>query len=54
MEFFTEKQEREPYWIRILSELYKEEKFRLEFEKHKNEANEPKKIFASIKISSRI
>jgi four helix bundle protein len=40
------------YWLRILKELYFDEKLALEFEEYKNEANELKKIFASIKISS--
>ncbi|TCC92341.1 four helix bundle protein [Pedobacter frigiditerrae] len=40
------------YWLRVLKELYIDEKFTLEFEQYKDEANELKKIFASIKISS--
>ena len=40
------------YWLRILKELYFDEKLAPEFEEYKNEANELKKIFASIKISS--
>jgi len=40
------------YWLRVLKELYADEKFISEFEEYKNEANELKKIFASIKIRS--
>jgi four helix bundle protein len=40
------------YWLRVLKELYIDERFFPEFEEYKNEANELKKIFASIKISS--
>lgn len=40
------------YWLRVLKELYDDEKYDLEFLEYKNEANELKRIFASIKISS--
>ena len=40
------------YWMRILSELYPEEKYKKEFEYFLNEALELKKIFAAIKKSS--
>jgi four helix bundle protein len=40
------------YWLRILSELYQDEKYQLDFERFKAEALELKKIFTSIKISS--
>lgn len=40
------------YWLRVLKVLYADQKFDLEFEEYKIEANELKKIFASIKISS--
>jgi four helix bundle protein len=40
------------YWVRVLKELYTDEKFNDEFELYKKEAEELKKIFASIKISA--
>jgi four helix bundle protein len=40
------------YWLRMLKELYFDEKFTNEFDQFRNEATELKKIFASIKISS--
>lgn len=40
------------YWLRVLKELYSEDRFSLELEECKDEANELKKIFAAIKISS--
>lgn len=40
------------YWLRILKELYSDQLFNADFEEFRNEANELKKIFASIKISS--
>ena len=40
------------YWLRVLKELYEDEKFTAEFEEYKIEANELKRIFAAIKISS--
>ncbi|TKB96583.1 four helix bundle protein [Pedobacter cryotolerans] len=40
------------YWLRVLNELYVDEKFVIEFEEYKTEACELKKIFAAIKISS--
>lgn len=40
------------YWLKLLKELYIDEKFIPEFEQYKNEADELKKIFASIKISA--
>ncbi len=41
------------YWLRILKELYPENIYTQEFETYKNEAFELKKIFASIKLSSK-
>jgi len=41
------------YWLRILKELYHEEIFNNDFNQHREEAIELKKIFASIKISSK-
>lgn len=40
------------YWLRILSELYVDEKYKTDFEQFTKEAIELKKIFTSIKISS--
>jgi len=40
------------YWLKVLKELYPEEKYNLEFEDIIKEAKELKKIFASIKKSS--
>lgn len=40
------------YWVRILEKLYDDDKFKVEFERFKNEATELKKIFSSIKIST--
>lgn len=40
------------YGLRILKELYIDEKFSIEFEYFRNEAFELEKIFASIKISA--
>ena len=40
------------YWLRILSELYIDEKYIPDFDRFKTEALELKKIFTSIKISS--
>lgn len=40
------------YWLKILKELYIDKKFMTEFEQYRNEADELKKIFASIKISA--
>jgi hypothetical protein len=51
LEFHIERQE-SSYWLKVLRELYVDEKFIDEFEKYKNEANELRKIFASIKIAS--
>jgi len=41
------------YWLRVLRELYEQESFKSDFEKHIQEAGEFKKIFASIKLSSK-
>jgi len=41
------------YWLRILKELYHEESYNADFIKFREEAIELKKIFASIKISSK-
>lgn len=40
------------YWLKILQELYIDKKFIPEFKQYKNEADELKKIFASIKITA--
>ena len=40
------------YWLRILRELYDEAIHKESFDKYIQEANELKKIFASIKLSS--
>lgn len=40
------------YWLKTLSELYPDEKYRIDFDRFKAEAVEFKKIFTSIKISS--
>jgi len=41
------------YWLRVLHELYQDDIYKESFEKHIQEANELKKIFASIKLSSK-
>ncbi|MCZ4224905.1 four helix bundle protein [Pedobacter rhodius] len=41
------------YWLRTLNALYTDEKYRSDFQKFTEEAIELKKIFTSIKISSR-
>jgi four helix bundle protein len=41
------------YWLKVLRELYEESKYRDDFTKFINEAEELKKIFSSIKKSSR-
>ena len=41
------------YWLRILKELYHEEIYNNDFNQYREEAIELKKIFASIKISSK-
>jgi len=41
------------YWFRVLKELYPDDIYKESFEKHIQEANELKKIFASIKLSSK-
>jgi len=40
------------YWLRMLNELYRDEKYQADFERFKAEAVELKKIFTSIRISS--
>jgi four helix bundle protein len=41
------------YWLRILSALYPEEKYKEEFAKYLKESQELKNIFAAIKKSSK-
>ncbi len=41
------------YWLRMLKELYHEELYKKDFDQYREEAIELKKIFASIKISSK-
>ncbi|MCX3263796.1 four helix bundle protein [Pedobacter agri] len=40
------------YWLKTLSELYPDDKYKIDFERFKGEALELKKIFTTIKISS--
>jgi four helix bundle protein len=40
------------YWLRVLKELYEEEKFKNDFNSYLKESNELKAIFLSIKKSS--
>jgi four helix bundle protein len=41
------------YWLRVLKELYEDDVFKSDFEKFIQEADELKRIFASIKLSSK-
>ncbi len=41
------------YWLRVLKELYNEDKFKKEFELYLKEAQELKNIFAAIKKTSK-
>ncbi|WP_316851217.1 four helix bundle protein [Pedobacter agri] len=40
------------YWLKTLSELYPDDKYKIDFERFKAETLELKKIFTTIKISS--